>query len=293
MGWLARLGALGRRTWLLSGIPRSGSSLCCRLAGQAADTVALTEPIGEELVDVADPAEACARIERFASETRARIRREGRAPALHVDGALVDNLVSSDASAGLRRAVSQRGDIAVGGSLSKGFTLVIKHNALFAALLPRLSRRFPCLGLVRNPLAVLASWQSVALAVHDGHVPVGERFDPGLARALAAEPEALTRQVIILDWFFEQFVAHLPARRILRYEDVVATGGGALHRALGVVVPPAEALTDRNANALYDGAAAGVLLAALMAGRRTWTALYSVADCERLADALLASDTPC
>lgn len=292
MSWLARLGALGRRTWLLSGIPRSGSSLCCRLAGQAADTVALTEPIGEGLMDIVDPAEACARIERFVRHTRARIRREGRAPALHVDGALVDNLVSSDASAGLRRAVSQRGDIAVGGSLSKGFTLVIKHNALFAALLPRLSRRFPCLGLVRNPLAVLASWHSVDLAVHDGHVPVGERFDPGLARALTAEPEALTRQVIILDWFFEQFAAHLPARRILRYEDVVATGGGALHRALGVAAPPAEALTDRNANALYDGAAAGALLAALMAGRRTWTALYSVADCERLADALLTGNTP-
>ena len=292
MNWLGRLGALGRRTWLLSGIPRSGSSLCCRLAGQAADTVALTEPIGEGLMDVADPAEACARIERFVRETRARIRREGRAPALTVDGALADNLVSSDASAGLRRTVSERGDIAVGGSIPKGFTLVIKHNALFAALLPRLSRRFPCLGLVRNPLAVLASWQSVDLAVHDGHVPVGERFDPGLARALAAEPEALTRQVIIIDWFFEQFAAHLAARRILRYEDVVATGGRALHRALGVAVPSAEALTDRNANALYDGTAAGALLTALLAGRRTWAAFYGVADCEGLADALLASSAP-
>lgn len=285
--WLGRFGTQRRRTWLLSGIPRSGSSLCCRLAGQAADTVALTEPIGEGLMDVADPAEACVRIERFVRQTRARIRHEGRAPALTVDGALADDLVSNDAAAGLRRAVSERGDIAVGGSLSKGFTLVVKHNALFAALLPRLSRRFPCVGLVRNPLAVLASWRSVDLAVHDGHVPVGERFDPGLARTLATQPSALARQVLILDWFFERFITHLPAQRILRYEDVVKTGGVALHRALGVAAPPAESLTERNANALYDGAAAVELLAALLAGRRTWTALYSLADCERLADILL------
>ena len=33
------------QTWLLSGIPRSGTSLCCRLAGELTDTVALSEPI--------------------------------------------------------------------------------------------------------------------------------------------------------------------------------------------------------------------------------------------------------
>ena len=33
------------RTWLLSGVPRSGTSLCCRLAGDLPDVVALSEPI--------------------------------------------------------------------------------------------------------------------------------------------------------------------------------------------------------------------------------------------------------
>ena len=288
-----RLMAPRRRTWLLSGIPRSGSSLCCRLAGQAAETVALTEPISEAMIEgFADQADACAGIKAFARQTRTRILREGRAPALHVDGALVDDLLSDDAASGLRQARSRRGDIAIARPLSKRFTLVIKHNALFAALLPRLRRQFACLGLVRNPLAVLASWHSVDLAVRRGRVPVGERFDPGLAGALAAELNPLRRQVVILDWFFEQFATHLPQARIIRYEDVVATGGVALYRALGVAAPPTEALASRNANPLYSADAVAELLKALAAGRRAWAGLYSLGDCEQLAAALLAKGAP-
>ncbi len=290
---MVRLMTPRRRTWLLSGIPRSGSSLCCRLAGQAADTVALTEPISEAMIEgFADQADACAGIEAFARRTRTRILREGRAPALHVDGALVDDLLSDGAASGLRQARSRRGDIAIARPLSKRFTLVIKHNALFAALLPRLRRQFECLGLVRNPLAVLASWHSVDLAVRRGRVPVGERFDPGLAGVLAAEPNPLRRQVAILDWFFQQFATHLPQGRIIRYEEVVATGGVALHRALGVAAPPTEALASRNANPLYSADAVAELLKALAAGRRAWAGLYSLADCEQLAATLLAKGAP-
>ena len=290
MSWFGRL-APRRRTWLLTGLPRSGSSLCCRLAGEAPDTVALTEPIGEGLMDLADPNAAAARIEGFAREARARILREGLAPSLQVDGALVDDLVSTTPTAGLRQARSRREDLRIVGPLSQGFRLVIKHNALFAALLGRLGRRFPCIGLVRNPVAVLASWRSVNLAVHEGRLPVGERLDPRLARALAAEPGVLARQVIIVDWFFQQFTAHLPARRIVRYEDVVATGGGALHRALGAAAPGDATLASRNANPLYDGAGITDVLAALKAGRRAWAGFYGMEDCERLAADLAARGT--
>ena len=44
----ARLSPAVPRTWLLSGVPRSGTSLCCRLAGALPDTVTLSEPIRRE-----------------------------------------------------------------------------------------------------------------------------------------------------------------------------------------------------------------------------------------------------
>ena len=199
------------RTWLLSGVPRSGTSLCCRLAGALPDTVALSEPIRRKAFGGMDtPQGACARIGDFAGQARARILAERRASSVQVDGRLDDNRSASrHTDAGLRKLRSEWGEIAIDKPLSTGFTLLIKHNALFAALLPRLTESFPCLALVRNPLSVLVSWQTVDLPVHRGRIPAGEELDPDLHRALEREPEVLRRQLVVLDWFFGRFHAHL------------------------------------------------------------------------------------
>ena len=220
------------RTWLLSGVPRSGTSLCCRLAGALPDTVALSEPIRRKAFGrMETPQGACARIGEYAEQARAQILAEGRASSVQVDGRLDDNRSASRRTdAGLRRLRGEWGEIAIDKPLSSRFTLIIKHNALFAALLPRLTESFSCLALVRNPLSVLASWQTVDLPVHRGRIPAGEELDGDLHRSLEQEPEVLRRQLIVLDWFFGQFYAHLDPRNIIRYEDVVENGGLALFR---------------------------------------------------------------
>ena len=93
---------------------------------------------------------------------------------------------------------------------------------------------------MRNPLSVLASWQTVDLPVHRGRIPAGEELDRDLHRVLEREPEVLGRQLIVLDWFFGRFHAHLNHQDIIRYEDVVESGGVALFRRLGhACAPPA------------------------------------------------------
>ena len=274
------------RTWLLSGVPRSGTSLCCRLAGELPDTVALSEPIRRKAFGGMDtPHGACARIGDFAGQARARILAERRAPSVQVGGRLDDNRTASrHTDAGLRRLRGERGEIAIDKPLSARFTLLIKHNALFAALLPRLTESFSCLALVRNPLSVLASWQTVDLPVHRGRIPAGEELDRELHRALEREPEVLGRQLIVLDWFFGQFHAHLDPENIIRYEDVVETGGLALFRRLGhACAPPAE-LTSRNHTALYDESMIDTLMGALLDSGGHWTRFYSREDYERVAD---------
>ena len=60
---------------------------------------------------------------------------------LQVDGRLDDARVADVAGAdGPRRPVGALGDIAAGKDLPAEFTLLVKHNALFAALLPELGR---------------------------------------------------------------------------------------------------------------------------------------------------------
>ena len=275
------------RTWLLSGIPRSGTSLCCRLAGGLPDLVALSEPLRPhgQMEDGSDPRNACARIEVLVGQIRARVLAEHRAPSIQFDSRLDDNRAASGRTdaGGLRRLRAEWGEIPIDKPLSARFGLLVKHNALFAALLPRLAASFPFLALVRNPLAVLASWQSVDLPVHRGRIPMGERFDPELRRALEQEPEPLRRQIVVLNWFFARYRAHLPPEHVIRYEDLVGGGGLALFRPLGHAGARPVTLKSRNDAALYDKAVTGTLLDALLESGGPWTRFYSPEDCERVA----------
>ena len=224
------------RTWLLSGIPRSGTSLSCRLAGDLPDTVALSEPLNgkEHREPSRDPRGACAYIGHFVEQARDRILTERRGSTMLVGGRLDDQMVASGpAEASLRQPLAYWGEMAIDKPLSTGFTLVVKHNALFAALLPRLALSFSCLGLVRNPLSVLASWQTVNLPVHRGRILEGEALDRHLHRTLEREPDVLLRQIAVLDWFMNRFRNHLAPENVIRYEDLVDSGGRVLFRRLG------------------------------------------------------------
>ena len=278
------------RTWLLSGIPRSGSSLGCMLAGELPDTVALSEPIRqEEFSRVESADEACLRIEEFVRQVRERILVEGRAPSIQRGGKLDDNMVAGEFSAdGLRVGQVSRGEIEVHKALSGGFTLFVKHNALFAALLPRLTGSFECLAMVRNPLAVLASWQTVNLPVQQGRIPAGERFDTELNAALMGEPDSLRRQIAVLNWFFARFLSHLERESVIRYEDLVSSGGAALFRRMGRNDAGRLPLENRNANPLYRGTDPEVLMEALTGSGGEWSEFYDAPECERLAETLRA-----
>jgi hypothetical protein len=169
------------------------------------------------------------------------------------DGAVPDNPFPHERSAhGLREATDRRERVRFAKPLPEGFTLVVKHPNAFTALLPHLSSRWRCFALVRDPLALLLSWNSTRAAWTDGHVPMAEAFDPGLRARLAAEPDRIGRQLVILAWYFEQYRHWLPRERILRYEELIASGG----RALAGIVPAAasldEPLENRNANPTYD-----------------------------------------
>ncbi|MBS0381923.1 MAG: hypothetical protein JSR56_05775 [Proteobacteria bacterium] len=264
----------------LTGVPRGGTTLACRLLGEADDTVALFEPMAVDCLPH-DPDAACAGVTEYFRGARARIRRERRAPSRLHAGKVPDNpFAGRDANAG-RAWRAEPGEMVVDKPLTDRFHLVIKHNATFMALLPQLTQRMPVLGVLRNPLAVLCSWHSVDLPVAQGRLPAGERFDRGLARRLAGEPEVLNRQLHILDWCFERLLRWLPPERLLRYEDVVASGGANLYAAAGVQGEPVV-LHDRNAQPQCDRERIAILAEALCRhagscadayGRETITAL--------------------
>lgn len=277
------------RNLVLTGLPRSGTTLCCSLLGSAPDTVALFEPMRVGALPADDPTRAVDMVARFFADSRNSLLERGTGLSQQVGGLVPDNpMTDRRNAAGLRVRDATLGEIRVDKTLSPGFTLVVKHNAAFTALLPALADRFEARAVVRNPLAVLASWNSVDLPVARGRVPAGERLDPALGASLAAEPALHRRQLLILNWFCERFSLTLPEARILRYEEVVASGGVALGAAFGVDVPQAT-LTARNASRNYDPELCRVLARLLRADRGAWRILYSDADVDRLEAELLAA----
>jgi len=240
---------------ILTGIARSGTTLACSLLNRLPDTVALHEPmsprmlLGQPLPDGVND-----RVAGFFATQRRSLLDRGEARSRGIDGRIPEDPYGTLPGAnGRRNSAAREGLVRFDKPLTPALRLVIKHPSCFTALLGTLTRRFPCHAVVRNPLAVLLSWQTTEAHWNDGRQPAAEAFDDDLRRRLDAEPDPLGRQLTMLAWSFGQYARHLPAESVIRYEEIIATGG----RALRGVVPSADGLVEplqsRNANPLYGG----------------------------------------
>ena len=247
-----------RRDLVLTGLPRSGTTLACHLLNKLPNTVALTEPISPgKFVDLLpDRGAVAGGIEEFYARMRRMALKDGEVISKHVGGEVPDNSFGRPDASGERKSVLEKGRIPVGKSLSEDFYLVIKQPGLFTALLSTLAPRLPCYAIIRNPLAVLASRTSLGRSPGrhpNDRLSAVQKYDEDLERRMASVPRGtLEWRLNMMSHSFERFQKDLPEDRIIRYEDIVATGG----RALSVVVPTAgeldETLESKNLNPLYD-----------------------------------------
>jgi len=249
---------VNRANIVLTGLPRSGTTLACRLLNTLPDTVALHEPIApRKFADAEDESAVLEGVERFFRRMRRMIRREKVALSKNVGGKIPDNAYEQSRSeTGLRSHSggkgTEKGKMAVDKELKRNFLLIVKQPALFSALLPVLGERFPCYAIVRNPLSVLASWNSVDHMVREGHSRGAELYDEGLRRELASTQDRVGRQLLLLSWWYERFYTTLDKNHIVRYEDIVSFGGGALSAITPVAKTLREPLSSQNLNALYN-----------------------------------------
>jgi hypothetical protein len=167
-----------------------------------------------------------------------------------------DNVAADQVNrSGTRLRHTEHGPVRIDKPLSEKFALAIKHPVAFTALLGTLSKRFECVAIVRNPLSMLASWNSLAwLNVRNGHAPIGEKLDAKLHQDLAAEPDVFERQIHILEWFYKQFREFLPDDRIIKYEDLIASRGRELSSFFPEAAQLNESLVSKNVNKFYDKA---------------------------------------
>jgi hypothetical protein len=301
---------------IITGLPRSGTTLTCELLNRLDDTVALDEPMSRD-VFTARPVPArrgltarvrgrisrqpsggrtqppprsdvtaddiCDNIEAFALSMRESLLSKRTAVSTQVEGQVRGTKVADGRQeTGLRVRLARRSEIVVDKDLSPTFLLAMKHNSAFAGVLDRLVLRMPVYAIVRNPLSILSSWQTVPFAVQRGHATLAELFHPPLAEALAAIPDRLDRQFHLLAWFFGRFVEYLPARAVVRYEDIVASGGTALEVVSARAARLRAPLISRNAAGVYDPEQVRRIGERLLDTDGPWWQLYSRDDVHEL-----------
>ena len=243
------------RNVLITGTPRSGTTLLCSLLNKVPDVVALHEPMNVwEFPKCRDASAIADVIEKFCAETRTSLREHGYALSKHVAGKVPDNVAADQVNQrGTRLRHTEHGKVFVDKPLSQNFDLAIKHPVAFTALLETLLKRFDVFAIIRNPLATLASWNSLAwLNVKDGHVPIGEKLDPVLQRDLAAEADPIERQLHIMEWFYDRFRRLLPENSIIKYEQLIESRGRELARFFPAAANLDEGLSSKNVNKFYD-----------------------------------------
>jgi hypothetical protein len=287
---------------LITGLPRGGTTLTTELLGTLPDCVAVDEPMdmaqfmrgtevsrsakrpiarfrGESRQSPPDVHRIADNVMAFCHEARQSILSDQKVASRHVDGAVygtkVADVLRSD---GKRTGLARRGQLRIEKPLTQNFVLFVKHNSAFSAIIPQLRERAPVYAVVRNPLAVLASWNTVPMAVSQGHAAFAERFHPPLEQALAIRSDLFDRQIYLLGWFFEQFCHLLDRSHIVRYEDVVASQGQALRAIHPAAAEIKAKLASRNQARVYDSKLMKVLAERLLDTEGSFWSLYERRD---------------
>lgn len=267
---------------ILTGPMRSGTTLACNLLNNLQNVLALHEPIGPNrylhlMPDHDAVADGIGRF--FNRQMRPLVLEEGVVQTKHRAGEIPDDpfVLTTE---GDRHSDLEKGKIAHGRDLDKDFTLIIKHPAMFSALLDALCKRFPSYAIIRNPLATLASWNSVEMPLRRGHAPAAEKYDPTLASRL----DGLDRhgkQLVMLSWWYER-IEVLPEENIIRYEDIVSSYGRALSRIHPSASELEEPLQSKNNNPLYNSDETKAIAERLFASDGPYWRFYASSDVEAL-----------
>lgn len=210
---------------IITGIPRSGTSLAAALLDQAPNAFCLSEPREHfALVETAADAVAftdhlCLDFDRLretllsGGEVMDRRDADGSAVTNYFTGSPSDVDRKSTYSI---RAVARKG-------LRPDFILGIKHNAPFTAVLPEIARRdrFRIITIIRDPLSVIRSWRSLPLPVGQGRLPAGEKFWPELAALTLGPLDVLEKQIRLCELLLQRFTSQGERCVTLRYEDIL------------------------------------------------------------------------
>lgn len=240
---------------LFGGIPRSGTTLTCHLFNQCPNSHALVESMDiAALVKLPTAEERKDFIYRYMSDSYAKIKAKEPISINAIDGQNTNTFSENTAETNEKRQnkIVKKQPTVITRHLNDNFKLILKHPNAFIALLPELQKTFTIFAQIRNPLSILASWNSIAHPLNKGYAPMAEAVDNQLKSRLARVANDLDRQIALLDWYYTVIYNSLAPDKIIKYEDIIATNGDVLSQIVQQPCSSKTALDNRNSNILYN-----------------------------------------
>jgi hypothetical protein len=233
---------------ILTGPPRSGTTLSCFLLNQLPNTIALHEPMNLGMFQSQE--QGLEETQQFFAAMRQSLLTEGKALSKVKAGTIPSNPFGK-AEQGKRASLVRKDWVHFDKSLQEDFTLVIKQNAHFTFLLEPLNLLYPLYTIIRNPVSTIASWNTIQAPVSKGNLTVLKGLRPALFEELERIPDLLDRQVRLLHELYLPYIL-LRKEQLIRYEDIVQSNGAELSKIIPHAATIDHPLESKNRNKLYD-----------------------------------------
>ncbi len=216
---------MNKEILLVTGIPRSGTSLISNILSKNPRAISFSEPRFikniKAAAHVAD--DVTFHLEQSIKNIRENIK-VGRSVEFRVHknpNQNLDNYFTRRQEAGK--------EVVIKNSSYRRITLpktrhsdliVIKNNLLLTACIQSLIKRFQMLVVVRDPVATLSSWNSLDIPVSRGKVKSGFKYCQTLQKMVNSN-DLLERQIQIFDWFCYQYRQLEKQVTLVKYEELV------------------------------------------------------------------------
>jgi len=207
---------------LITGIPRSGTTLTTAIIDGLDDSLALSEPQSHvDLIEKCDSADKYAEsIYHDLIDVRATLLKGQ--PILdrrNSSGQAITNYFTRTEG----KTVNQFKIMPIiKPNLSKNFLLASKHNAHYTAALPSILALtdLPILFVIRHPIPTILSWRSLQLPISKGRLPAGEKYWKELSDWVKSSQDTLRIQIGIYDLFCKRYLEYQNKIQLVRYEQL-------------------------------------------------------------------------
>lgn len=217
-----------RRNIIITGIPRSGTTLLTALMDSSPDTVALNEPKWQ--YDWARENRRHSPPEEFAKwlvgdfiMTRRKLLKgiplpERRAP----DGAPVTDYYRIDPETGAMEDTFKTIPFVRSG-LTPEFRLAMKHNGLYFGVMQQIieTEMFDICAIIRHPVQVIASWNRAPIPLSRGTIPGAVLYWGEMHRLTRSPVGVLEKQVRMYDLLCKRLHYFRNHVTVVRYEELV------------------------------------------------------------------------